>query len=86
MSDTEQKIKLVCEDLVEMLCQKNRAYGNSALDPVRIFSDASTEEQLLVRMDDKLSRIRNQGGIADDEDPVKDLTGYLILYLVKRMG
>ena len=38
-------------------------------------------EQLLVRCDDKLNRIKNRQN-DEDEDPIKDLIGYLILILV----
>lgn len=62
-----------------MLLEKNAKYGNSALDPVRVFSKASTTEQLLVRIDDKLSRIKTTGMEAPDEDTLNDLIGYLIL-------
>ena len=64
-----------------MLLEKNRKYGDSALNPVRVFSKASPLEQLKVRMDDKLSRLRNA---QDDEDgdPITDLIGYLVLYKV----
>lgn len=72
-----------CLDLAEMLIEKNISYANSALDPVRIFSTASTEEQILVRCDDKLNRIRN-GSEYKDEDSVRDLAGYLVLLLVNR--
>jgi hypothetical protein len=65
-----------------MLIEKNRAYGNSALKPVRIFSRASSEEQLLVRIDDKLSRLAR--GSAAGEDVVADLIGYLILLRLAR--
>ena len=41
----------------DLLLAKNDAYGNSALDPVRIFSRADPIEQLNVRLDDKLSRL-----------------------------
>lgn len=66
-----------------MLIQKNEAYGNSALDPVRIFSDATAEEQLLVRIDDKLSRLQRGHEFAD-EDTVTDLIGYLVLLKIAR--
>jgi len=59
-----------------MLLTKNKKYGNSALDPVRIFSKASPKEQILVRLDDKLSRLANQ---QPNEDVVFDLMGYLVL-------
>jgi hypothetical protein len=69
----------VVEEIVHMLDDKNRKYGDSALNPVRIFSRANAEEQLLVRIDDKLKRIQTTGQVAPDEDTVKDLIGYLIL-------
>jgi hypothetical protein len=69
-----------CDALKAMLLGKNDAYGNSALDPVRIFSKASPREQILVRLDDKLSRLSR--GAAAGEDVVKDILGYLILLRV----
>jgi hypothetical protein len=67
-----------CMSLAHMLLEKNLRYGNSALDPVRVFSTASPVEQLRVRMDDKLSRLRTAAP-GDDEDALWDLAGYLIL-------
>jgi hypothetical protein len=66
--------------IAQLLIEKNAGYGDSAANPVRIFSRASTIEQLLVRIDDKLSRIARGNGLVDtDEDVVKDLVGYLAL-------
>lgn len=75
-----------CDQLREFLLEKNRRYGNSALRPLRIFSGASADEQINVRLDDKLSRIRNsrETGEADIEDAELDLIGYLILKRVQR--
>lgn len=75
---TQQAIIETCDDLKELLLEKNRKYGNSALSPVRIFSKADTLEQLFVRADDKLNRIRNRQN-DEDEDVFTDLAGYLIL-------
>lgn len=72
-------IAAVCDELKNFLVEKNRKYGDSALNPVRIFSQASTVEQLRVRMDDKLSRIRTMDP-EDTEDAYLDLLGYLVLY------
>jgi hypothetical protein len=80
---SQQAIADVCDRVKALLIEKNRKYGNSALDPVRVFSKASPEEQILVRMDDKLSRIRNRQN-DDDEDPFVDLLGYLVLYLARK--
>ena len=80
MSESETKISGVCDDIKELLIHKNRKYGNSALKPCRVFSKASPVEQLLVRIDDKLNRIMKGAGLlANDEDVVNDLIGYLIL-------
>lgn len=73
-----------CDAVKELLLSKNRKYGNSALDPVRIFSRAQAEEQIKVRIDDKLSRLARGVGIAEDEDTEQDLIGYLILLRVAR--
>ena len=68
-----------CDELKELLISKNLKYGDSALKPTRIFSQSSTIEQLKVRIDDKVNRIKNSGVLCDDEDTVMDLAGYLIL-------
>ena len=69
----------------DMLKEKNIKYGNSALEPKRVFSKASPVEQILVRIDDKISRLTNQN-IADDEDVVKDLIGYLIILRIAQQN
>ena len=77
------EIAVVCDDIKELLLEKNAKYGNSALNPVRIFSGDSTISQLLVRIDDKLSRIKRGAGLlAADEDVINDLIGYLVLLKV----
>ena len=75
----QDEIVKTCDNLCRMLLEKNAKYGNSALEPVRVFSKASTTEQLLVRIDDKLSRIKTTGMEAPYEDTLNDLIGYLIL-------
>jgi hypothetical protein len=71
-----------CLGIARFLISKNKAYGNSALYPLRIFSKADTVEQLKVRIDDKLSRL-GRGHLAG-EDAELDLVGYLILLLIAR--
>lgn len=78
--NSQELIAAECDAVKAMLLEKNLAYGDSALDPVRVFSKASPVEQILVRLDDKLSRL--QRGSAAGEDVVKDLIGYLILLRV----
>lgn len=71
-----------CEAMKEFLIAKNTKYGNSALEPLRTFSKADSEEQLLIRMDDKLSRIKN--ATEPRMNDIVDLTGYLHLYIIKK--
>jgi hypothetical protein len=73
----------VLADIRDLLIAKNKAYGNSALNPIRIFSKASSYEQLSVRIDDKLSRIM-RGEDFENEDTITDLLGYFILYKIQK--
>lgn len=69
------------------LAEKNAAYGDSVERPLRIFSRARADEQLRVRIDDKLSRVsRGAHGLGDDEDTLLDLVGYLALLAAVRGG
>ena len=86
MNDESTVAKLITEEcaaLRDMLIEKNRKYGNSAIEPMRIASKASPEEQILVRFDDKLSRLRSSQA-DDNEDVWSDLIGYGILLRVCR--
>ena len=75
---TQELIRFECDSIRDVLLEKNRKYGNSAINPVRIFSKSDSLEQIRVRIDDKLNRILNQQG-DDDEDAELDLIGYLLL-------
>lgn len=75
--DFEHKVNEVLTNVANMLIAKNKAYGNSALEPLRCFSKSSAKEAILVRIDDKLSRIMRGQDIG--EDTVMDLIGYLVL-------
>jgi hypothetical protein len=78
--DTQTHISMICDQIKELLLEKNSKYGDSALNPARIFSKADATEQILVRIDDKLNRIQKGAGLlANDEDVVNDLIGYLVL-------
>ena len=77
---TSQEITEICDSVKDLLISKNEKYGDSALNPVRIFSDSDGIEQLKVRIDDTLSRIsRGSGCLGSDEDVITDLIGYLVL-------
>ena len=73
------QVSEVLIEIKDLLISKNQKYGNSALEPLGVFSKLSAEEGLLVRIDDKLKRIKNGSLDRDDEDVINDLIGYLVL-------
>lgn len=73
-----KEIDKACDNIKHLLLVKNIAYGNSALNPIRIFAKSDTVEQLYVRIDDKLNRLKNGKEFIGDND-IDDLLGYLIL-------
>ena len=76
-----QAIEKTLYEMRDMLLEKNKQYGNSAFKPSRMFSRISVAEGLLVRLDDKVSRLRNmvKSQDVDPEDTILDLFGYLVL-------
>jgi len=72
-----------CAEVRDLLIEKNAKYGNSALEPLGVFGSDDVEAGLGERIDDKLKRIQ-RGAADDDEDPLFDLIGYLILLLIHR--
>jgi hypothetical protein len=83
MKKTEDLIKEVGREVVMLLLEKNKAYGDTANKPPKIFSKLSAKEGILARIDDKLSRIKQVGINDKTEDTLLDLIGYLILYRVQ---
>ena len=73
------KLDMELTKIGELLKSKNKAYGNTALNPLGIFSKLNASEALCARIDDKLARISNKGINDQTEDTVSDLIGYLLL-------
>ena len=83
MDDFSFQVSAYLLSIREMLINKNLKYGNSALEPLGVFSQLSAKEGLLVRIDDKLKRIKNGSLDKDDEDVINDLIGYLVLLKIQ---
>ena len=79
------QVDKICSGVAALLKEKNKSYGNAALDPIRVFSAANPEEQIRVRIDDKLSRIK-RGNNNFKEDTVVDLIGYLVLLIIAQQS
>tara|TARA_R110001599_G_scaffold169638_4_gene359621 strand:+ start:233 stop:628 length:396 start_codon:yes stop_codon:yes gene_type:complete len=74
-----QKLDIEITIIADLLKLKNKAYGDTALNPTNIFSKLSASEAICARIDDKLARIKNKGIKDETEDTVDDLIGYLLL-------
>jgi len=81
---TQNSIKWTCNEIRDLLLAKNKAYGDSAIEPENIFSKLDNAQAICARIDDKLSRIKNVGLDDRTEDTLDDLIGYLILLKVAR--
>ena len=82
--NTRSKIKSKCKKLEDLLLNKNAKYGDSALEPLNVFSEANAVTGIKVRIDDKLKRIKNAGLVDATEDTLQDLAGYLILLMIAK--
>jgi hypothetical protein len=85
MNDFSHKVSTYLLEIRELLISKNIKYGNSALEPIGIFSKLDPTEGLLIRIDDKLKRIKNGSLEKDDEDVINDLIGYLVLLKIQSL-
>lgn len=80
-------ITMECDAVRELLIAKNKEYGASAFHPIGVFSQATAQAQIDVRIDDKLKRIRAVAALDATrihEDTELDLIGYLVLKRVAR--
>jgi hypothetical protein len=79
---TIQKIDLLFNNFKEFLKEKNRRYGDSALNPIKIFSKVESDNQICIRLDDKLSRIANADKFRQND--ISDVFGYIALLLIEK--
>lgn len=77
-----EDIKKVTEALHDLLQYKNQKYGNSSLEPIGVFSKSSAETGLLLRLDDKVARVKNSPELRRND--VVDIIGYLTLLCVAK--
>lgn len=73
-------ITRVSDALHDLLQYKNKKYGSSAMEPIKVFSKVDAETGLLQRIDDKIARIQNSPELRKND--AVDLIGYLTLLCV----
>ena len=67
----------VLNNVSEVLIEKNRKYGNAALEPIGLFYKGDSTASIAIRIDDKISRVRNSGELRKND--MFDLLGYGLL-------
>lgn len=82
-TQTQKQIEDICKAISDVLIDKNKKYGNSALKPINVFYKGDNTNSILIRLDDKLSRIKNNKEDIRVND-ICDTIGYLVLLLVAK--
>ena len=81
-ADTQDKIIEITVAMRDLLLYKNEKYGDSALHPKRIFHKGNAVSSILIRLDDKLSRVMENNDQLPRINDVADIIGYCTLLLV----
>ena len=79
---TQQKIAEITEAIRDLLLYKNQKYGDSALNPKKIFYKGDARNSILIRLDDKLGRIMANADATPRINDVADIIGYCTLLLI----
>ena len=84
-SQSQESIAKIMDAMKDLLLYKNEMYGDSALKPIGIFTKhigtvPVNTASILVRLDDKLGRVRNAPALRVND--ISDIMGYCTLLLV----
>lgn len=79
---TQQKIKDILSGMTDLLLYKNRKYGDSAINPKKIFYKGDSTNSILIRLDDKIGRVMSNTEEKPHVNDVADIIGYCTLLLV----
>lgn len=80
MSNREKIIE-ISDSMKDLLLYKNEKYGDSALSPNNIFYKGDSTNSILIRLDDKIGRIKNNTDSKPRVNDVCDIIGYCVLLL-----
>ena len=79
---TQQKIKDILSGVTDLILYKNRKYGDSAINPKKIFYKGDSTNSILIRLDDKIGRVMSSTEEKPRVNDVADIIGYCTLLLV----
>ena len=81
-TDTQQKLIDVLDGMKNLLLYKNQKYGDSAINPKKIFYKGDSTNSILIRLDDKIGRVMSNPDDKPRVNDVADIIGYCTLLLV----
>ena len=79
---TQTKIIIIIDSMKELLLYKNQKYGDSAINPKKIFYKGNSTNSILIRLDDKLGRVMSNTEEKPRINDVCDIIGYCTLLLI----
>ena len=79
---TQQKIKDILSGMTDLLLYKNKKYGDSAINPKKIFYKGDSTNSILIRLDDTIGRAMSNTEEKPRVNDVADIIGYCTLLLV----
>lgn len=78
---SKEKIIEITNSMQDLLLYKNEKYGDSALSPNNIFYKGDSTNSILIRLDDKIGRIKNNPDSKPRINDICDVIGYCVLLL-----
>lgn len=79
---TQQKIHEIMGAMKDLLLYKNQKYGDSAINPKKIFYKGDATNSILIRLDDKIGRVMSNTEEKPRVNDVADIIGYCVLLLI----
>ena len=79
---TQQKIHEIMGAMKDLLLYKNQKYGDSAINPKKIFYKGDSTNSILIRLDDKIGRVMSNTEEKPRVNDVCDIIGYCTLLLI----
>lgn len=82
LTGTQKKISDIMDSMKDLLLYKNQKYGDSAINPKKIFYKGDSTNSILIRLDDKLGRIISNTEEKPRVNDTADIIGYCTLLLI----
>lgn len=79
---TKERIVEITDAIKDLLLYKNEKYGDSALSPNNVFYKGDSTNSILIRLDDKIGRIKSNQEEKPRVNDVADIIGYCALLLI----